>query len=347
NLREDHPLRLVARREERLDQLQALGELLRLEFGGGFRDLLTQIRRHLLKIERLEHLADRFRADHGGEAVLAEFVLRLQILVFGQQLTVLQRGEARLQHNVIFEIENALEVLQRHVEQQTDAARQRLQEPDMRDRRGQFDMAHALAPHAAERDLDRALLADDALVLHALVLAAQALVVLDRAEDARTEQAVAFRLERAVVDGLRLFDLAVGPGQNLFRARDRDLDLIENLRRHLRAEQIHHFLVHRLLLDRGARLLSGRRKSFAVTGTAPSPSRNRRNYSAASAMPPLPCFELCRSTLRPSERISLTSTLKLSGMPASNVTSPRTIASYTLVRPATSSDFTVSISCSV
>src|SRR5262249_24393895 len=76
------------------------------------------------------------------------------------------------------------------------------------------------------------------------------------------------------------------------------------------------------------------------------------DYSAASAVPEPPCcgrscFELCRSTLRPSERISLTSTLNDSGMPASNVSSPRTIASYTLVRPATSSDFTVSISCSV
>ncbi len=33
------------------------------------------------------------------------------------------------------------------------------------------------------------------------------------------------------------------------------------------------------------------------------------------------------STFRPSERISLTSTLKLSGMPASKLSSPRTIAS--------------------
>src|SRR5882757_3557599 len=107
-------------------------------------------------------------------------------------------------------------------------------------------MAHALAPYARQRDLDRAFLADDALVLHALVLAAQALVVLDRSEDARAEQAVALGLERAVVDSLRLFDLAVGPGQNLFRARDRDTDLVEDLSRHLRAEKIHNFLVHKL-----------------------------------------------------------------------------------------------------
>jgi len=38
------------------------------------------------------------------------------------------------------------------------------------------------------------------------------------------------------------FDFAVGPGQNLFRARDRNPDLVENLSRHLRAEKIHKFL---------------------------------------------------------------------------------------------------------
>ncbi len=196
-----------------------------------------------------------------------------------------------------------------------------------------------------KRHLDRALLADDALVLHALVLAAQALVVLDRPEDARAEQAVALGLEGAVVDGLRLFDLAVGPGQNLLRARDRNPDLVEDLSRHLRAEKIHDFLVHRLLRlptmsaavaischarDGGApspplRLLD-RPPSRAMTPRAAHAAP--RCYSAASDMPsPRCCLELCRSTLRPSERISLTSTLKLSGMPDSNASSPRTIDS--------------------
>ena len=59
------------------------------------------------------------------------------------------------------------------------------------------------------RDLDAALVADDAAVLHALVLAAEALPVGDRAEDLRAEEAVALRLEGAVVDRLRLGDFAV------------------------------------------------------------------------------------------------------------------------------------------
>src|SRR4051794_32326519 len=109
-------------------------------------------------------------------------------------------------------------------------------------------MTHALATDAAQRHFDRALFADDALVLHPLVLAAQALVILDRPEDAGAEQAVALGLEGPVVDGLRLLDFAVRPGQNLLRARDRDLDLIEALRLRRLVEEIHDLLIHRRLL---------------------------------------------------------------------------------------------------
>src|SRR6185369_10659978 len=74
-----------------------------------------------------------------------------------------------------------------------------------------------------------ALFADDALVLHALVLAAQALVVLHRTEDAGAEQAVALGLEGPVVDRLRLLDLAKGPAADALGARQSDLDLVEGL----------------------------------------------------------------------------------------------------------------------
>src|SRR6478609_7623885 len=109
----------------------------------------------------------------------------------------------------------------------------------MGDRSGELDMAHTLTANARQRDFDAALFADDALVLHALVLAAQAFVVLDGTKDARAEQAVAFRLERTVIDGFRLLDLTVGPGENLLRRRNRNPDGIEGLRRHLRIEKVH------------------------------------------------------------------------------------------------------------
>src|SRR3546814_20114253 len=83
-----------------------------------------------------------------------------------------------------------------------DARGQRLEEPDVRDRAGQVDVAHALAAHLGQGDLGAALFAHHAAVLHALVLAAQALVVLDRPAEGGAEQAVPLGPEGAVVVGL-------------------------------------------------------------------------------------------------------------------------------------------------
>ena len=84
-------------------------------------------------------------------------------------------------------------------------------------------MAEALAADLGQGDFDAALVADDAAVLHALVLAAEALPVGDGSEDAGAEEAVALGLEGAVVDGFRLGDFAVRPAADLFRAGELDL----------------------------------------------------------------------------------------------------------------------------
>jgi hypothetical protein len=76
-------------------------------------------------------------------------------------------------------------------------------------------------------DFDAALVADHAAVLHALVLAAQALPVGDRPEDLRAEQAVPFRLERPVVDRLRLGHLAVRPRHDLLGRGETDANRVE------------------------------------------------------------------------------------------------------------------------
>src|SRR5215469_549571 len=91
-------------------------------------------------------------------------------------------------------------------------------------------MPHALAAHLGLDHLDAALLADDAAMAHALVLAAIALVVLGRPENLRAEKSVALGLERPVVDGLRLFDFAMGPRPDHFRRRDRNADRVERER---------------------------------------------------------------------------------------------------------------------
>src|SRR5207344_2493785 len=95
------------------------------------------------------------------------------------------------------------------------------------DRAGQLDVAHPLATDLAPGHLHAALVADDALVADPLVLAAVALPVLGRTEDALVEQPVLFRLERPVVDGLGLGDLALRPLPDLVRAGERDADGVE------------------------------------------------------------------------------------------------------------------------
>ena len=105
--------------------------------------------------------------------------------------------------------------------------RNALEVPDVADRGGELDVAHAVAAHLGARDLDAAALADDALEADALVLAAVALPVLGRTEDLLAEESVLLRLERAVVDGLGLLDLAARPLADLLRARESDAQSIE------------------------------------------------------------------------------------------------------------------------
>jgi hypothetical protein len=100
----------------------------------------------------------------------------------------------------------------------------------MNDRRGQFDMAHALAPYFGLNDFDTAFLADHAAMAHAFILATVALVILGRTKDLSAKQTIAFRLEGPVVDGLRLFYFAMGPRANFFRRSDGNFDRVKTER---------------------------------------------------------------------------------------------------------------------
>src|SRR5215468_11473291 len=64
-------------------------------------------------------------------------------------------------------------------------------------------------------------------MLHALVLAAQALPVGYRSKNTRAEQAVALGLEGAVVDGFGLSDFTMRPTPDFFRRCQADADRIE------------------------------------------------------------------------------------------------------------------------
>ena len=225
---QDHPLRQVVGLAEGLDDLEALGVLELLLQGRLGLHALAQLDAELGDLDALEQFLDRLGAHHGLEAGGA--VLRVElaeaILVF-DDLALLDRRVAGIDDDVGLEVEDSLELTQTDVEQVADARRQALEEPDVRAGAGELDVAEALATDFAEGDFNAALIADDAAVLHALVLAAEALPVGDGSEDAGAEEPVALGLEGTVVDGLGLGDLAVRPRANLLGAGELDLDGVE------------------------------------------------------------------------------------------------------------------------
>ena len=222
-----HPLRLVARVEERLVQLQALGQPLDLGLAAGLLEFLSDPFRLLAQVQVLQQRLHCLRAHHRLE-VLPEAGAPFLIFRLGQKLPHLQVGvQPRIGDHIALKSQDLLQVRQGHVQHQTDPGRQGFEEPDVHDRAGQLDVAHAPAAFLGPGDLDSAFLAHDPAVLQPLVLAAQAFVILDRAEDACAAQAVALRPERPVVDGLRLLDFSVGPGADRLRGGQADPDRVE------------------------------------------------------------------------------------------------------------------------
>ncbi len=219
---QDDPLRLVIAVAQGLRLAELLDDLLAAGLGGAGLQLGAQLGAEGVQVQVFQEGLDGLGAHLGLEAVLAVLHLRLAVLLLAQELLVLQRGVLRVGDGVVLEVDDALQVRALDAEQVGQAAGHALEEPDVDDGRGQVDVAHAVAAHAAVGDLDAAAVADDALVLHAAVLAAAALPVLLRTEYALAEQAVPLGAVGAVVDRLRLGDLAVGPATDVLRGRQGD-----------------------------------------------------------------------------------------------------------------------------
>ena len=219
NYVQHHPLRAIPAPTKRLNNLKSLCELLLFRLTCGFVELHAEGFRKRMHVDLTEHLDDGFAAHLGLELVVTVLVEQLRVALLVQDLANFQRSLTRIGDDIRLAVEYLFEVLQRDVEDIPDTAREALQEPNVSHRRRQVDVPEALATHLGLNHLDAALLAHDTAVLHALVLAADALVVLHRSKDLRAEEPFALGLERTVVDRLRLLDLAVRPLSDLFRAR--------------------------------------------------------------------------------------------------------------------------------
>ena len=94
-------------------------------------------------------------------------------------------------------------------------------------RRYELDMSHSRAANLRACDLDAAFLALPAFVAHLFIFAADTLIIPHGAENFSAKQAVALRFERAVVDSLGLFYLAVAPSLDLLGTRNRNGKCVE------------------------------------------------------------------------------------------------------------------------
>ena len=124
-------------------------------------------------------------------------------------------GWVHVDDHVGGEVDDFLEVFWCHVQQVAQTARDALEVPDVGDRSGQFNVAHALTTNRGLGDLDATALTDDSLEAHALVLATRTLPVTTGAEDLLSEETILLRLQGAVVDGFGLLHLTVGPASNV------------------------------------------------------------------------------------------------------------------------------------
>ena len=181
--------------------------------------MILRLNKHLAFLERF-----KFRARlRGRRAKLRDalfFLFLGRLLPRGKfALKLVQHALpvllVHLGHDVGRVVDHALQALHRHVEHEAYLRRDAAQEPDVADRRGKIDVAHALAANDGARHLNAALVADHALVADAAVLAAITFPVLGGTENALGEETVLLGALGAIVDRLGLRHLAVGPAQNV------------------------------------------------------------------------------------------------------------------------------------
>jgi hypothetical protein len=230
-------------------------ELLHVQLDERRPDLLEPVQLALGPVAELAHLALATLLDLAADVALGAVALQLgqvglELLGPGLHVRVaalldplaldghlvLERRQVRVPllrvhrgDHVRREVNDLLEVLGSQVEQVAQPARDALEVPDVGDGSGQLDVAHPLTTHLGAGDLHAAALADDALEADALVLTAVALPVAGRAEDLLAEEPVLLRLEGAVVDCLRLLDLAVRPLADVLRRGQADAQFVEEV----------------------------------------------------------------------------------------------------------------------
>src|SRR5699024_8195030 len=105
---------------------------------------------------------------------------------------------ARIKDNIVGKVQNPLQSLGAHIEDQAHTARNPAEVPDVRNGCCEFDVPHPLTADLGAGHLDAALVTNNTLITDLLILSASTLPVLSRTEDFLTEQTVAFGFQGTI-----------------------------------------------------------------------------------------------------------------------------------------------------
>ena len=199
---------------EGFHNLQALDGFVTLRFGLGS-GFYAEFVRELNEIHIGKELLQSGGTHLGGE--VTAFSFEVNVTVFVDQFIRLKIGITRIEHDVLFVINDIVEGLGVKIQNRTEHTRLVLHKPNVSERDGEFDMTHTFTTHLGMGNFHTATVANDALKTDTLVLTAVTFPVLHRSENAFAEQAITFRLERTVIDRFRLGNFTIGPLTDQFR----------------------------------------------------------------------------------------------------------------------------------
>ena len=138
------------------------------------------------------------------------------IFSFIKRLTKGQRGVAGIGDNPVFIIDNAFQLSCCDVKHRGNTAGHTLEEPNVGNRNCKFNVSHTFTTDFAQSNFHTATVADDTFVLDPFVFSAVTFPVAGRSENTFTEQTAFFRLQTSVIDGFRILNLTVTPGPDHF-----------------------------------------------------------------------------------------------------------------------------------
>ena len=111
----------------------------------------------LRAIKHGEERANRLGADFGLEplvTLITRFHAEVVVLILVEQIKELEVLLTRMRHHIGRIIDDLLQIPERHPDQVSQLAGERLEEPDMAYRHSQLNMAHALAANLGQGDLN-------------------------------------------------------------------------------------------------------------------------------------------------------------------------------------------------